>query len=67
MGRARRIRLASGLVLFAYVAFHLANHAAMAVSLAAAEAYAGVMFAFVRLWPVQAVLYAALEIGRAHV
>ncbi len=60
MGRARRIRLASGLVLFAYVAFHLANHAAMAVSLAAAEAYAGVMFAFVRLWPVQAVLYAAL-------
>ncbi|MBL8806459.1 MAG: adenylate/guanylate cyclase domain-containing protein [Rhodospirillales bacterium] len=60
MGRLRRIRLAGGLVLFAYIFFHLANHAAMAISLAAAEAYAAVMFAFVRLWPVQVVLYAAL-------
>ena len=56
----RHLRLASGLVLFTYVAFHLANHATMAVSLAAAEAYAAVMFAFVRLWPVQIVLYGAL-------
>jgi adenylate cyclase len=56
----RQLRLASGLVLFAYVAFHLANHATMAVSLAAAEAYATAMFAFVRLWPVQAALYGAL-------
>jgi adenylate cyclase len=60
MWTTRRVRLASGLVLFVYVAFHLANHAAMAISLAAAEAYAAVMFAFVRLWPVQAVLYGAL-------
>jgi adenylate cyclase len=56
----RQLRLASGLVLFTYIAFHLANHATMAVSLAAAEAYAGVMFAFVRLWPVQILLYGAL-------
>jgi len=56
----RRLRLVSGLVLFTYVAFHLANHATMAVSLAAAEAYAGVMFAIVRLWPVQILLYGAL-------
>ncbi len=56
----RQLRLSSGLVLFTYVAFHLANHATMAVSLAAAETYAAYMFAFVRLWPVQGVLYAAL-------
>jgi len=34
----RQLRLASGLVLFAYVASHLANHAAGIVSLEAAEA-----------------------------
>ncbi len=58
----RQFRLSSGLVLFAYVGFHLLNHATMAASLAAAEAYAGVMFAFVRLWPVQIVLYGALGV-----
>ena len=34
----RRLRLASGLVLFAYLASHLANHAAGLISLDAAEA-----------------------------
>ena len=58
----RQLRLASGLVLFAYVTFHLANHATMAISLAAAERYADVMFAFVRLPPVQLVLYGALAV-----
>ncbi|MBL8831505.1 MAG: 2Fe-2S iron-sulfur cluster binding domain-containing protein [Rhodospirillales bacterium] len=58
----RQLRLSSGLVLFTYVGFHLLNHATMAVSLPAAEAYATVMFAFVRLWPVQAVLYGALAL-----
>ncbi|MBI1245991.1 MAG: 2Fe-2S iron-sulfur cluster binding domain-containing protein [Alphaproteobacteria bacterium] len=60
MWTTRRLRLAGGLVLFVYVGLHLANHAAMAISLAAAEEYARVMFAIVRTWPVQAVLYAAL-------
>jgi len=58
----RQLRLSSGLVLFTYVGFHLLNHATMAISLPAAEAYATVMFAFVRLWPVQAVLYGALAL-----
>ena len=58
----RQLRLASGLVLFAYVSFHLANHATMGISLAAAERYADIMFAFVRLPPVQLVLYGALAV-----
>jgi len=58
----RRVRLASGLLLFAYVAFHLANHAAMGVSLAAAEAYAKHMFAVVHMPPVHAMLYLALGV-----
>lgn len=45
--RPRALRLATGLVLFAYVATHLANHAVGNVSLAAAEA---VRAGFVAFW-----------------
>jgi adenylate cyclase len=44
---ARRVRLASGLVLFAYVTTHLANHALGLVSLDAMEA--GRVY-FLALW-----------------
>lgn len=57
---SRQVRLVSGLVLFVYVAFHLTNHALMNVSLAAAEAYAHVMFEIVRLPPVRGLLYLSL-------
>ena len=56
----REVRLVSGLVLFAYVSTHLANHAAGVVSLQAAEAGRVV---FLALWrnPVSTfVLYGAL-------
>lgn len=57
---SHRVRLASGLVLFVYVAFHLTNHVLMNVSLAAAEAYASAMFAVVALPPVRVLLYCSL-------
>ena len=57
---SRDLRLASGLVLFLYVALHLLNHAAMNVSLAAAEGYAEIMFALVGLPPVRWIIYGAL-------
>jgi len=56
----RHVRLVSGLVLFVYVTLHLANHALMNVSLAAAEAYAFAMFAVVELPPVRIFLYLSL-------
>ena len=57
---ARQVRLASGLALFVYVALHLANHALMNISLAAADAFAHAMFAVVGLPPVRALLYLSL-------
>jgi len=54
------MRLASGVVLFTYVATHLANHAMGLVSLAAADA---VRLAFVAVWrsaPLTLVFYGAL-------
>jgi adenylate cyclase len=56
---ARRLRLASGLVLFAFVATHLLNHAVGLWSLRAAE---DVRLAFVAFWrnlPMTIVLYGA--------
>ena len=56
----RRLRLASGCLLFAYVATHLLNHAAGLVSVAAAEA---VRSGFLALWrspPGTVLLYGAL-------
>src|SRR5262245_39329675 len=58
----RRLRLASGLVLFAYLASHLANHAAGLISLDAAEAARLGFLAFWRSLPASAVLYAAFVV-----
>jgi adenylate cyclase len=58
----RRLRLASGLVLFAYVASHLANHAAGLISLDAAEAGRLGFLAFWRSLPASAVLYTAFVV-----
>jgi adenylate cyclase len=56
----RRARLASGLVLFTYVATHLANHALGLVSLAAMEAGRPWFLALWRSAPGSAVLYGAV-------
>ena len=63
----RRVRLGSGLVLFAYVASHLANHAAGLISLDAAEAARLAYLAFWRSLPATVVLYTAfaLHVGLA--
>lgn len=58
----RRLRLASGLVLFAYLASHLANHAAGLISLDAAEAARHVFLDFWRSVPASAALYAAFVV-----
>jgi adenylate cyclase len=60
--RLRALRLGAGLVLFVYVALHLANHAAMLISLRAAEAFAGPIFAVVRAPPGSLLLYGALAV-----
>jgi adenylate cyclase len=60
--RLRALRLGAGLVLFVYVALHLANHAAMLISLRAAEAIAGPIFAVVRAPPGSLLLYGALAV-----
>jgi adenylate cyclase len=60
--RVRALRLWAGVVLFVYVAAHLANHAAMLVSLKAAESLAHPIFAVVRAPPVSILLYGALAI-----
>ncbi len=56
----RRVRLWSGLVLFAYVVAHLANHAVGNVSLAAMEAVLDAVTAFWRFPPIAWLLYGAL-------
>jgi adenylate cyclase len=56
----RRIRLASGLVLFAYVLSHLLNHAVGLVSLAAMEGARVVFMAAWGSWPGLVLLYGAL-------
>ena len=60
--RLRALRLGAGLVLFVYVATHLANHAAMLISLRAAEAMAHPIFAVLRAPPVSLLLYGALAL-----
>jgi adenylate cyclase len=55
-----RLRLASGLVLFAYVAVHLANHVLGIHSVAAMESAAMAIVGVLHLPPVTALLYAAL-------
>jgi adenylate cyclase len=58
--RPRTLRLASGLILLAYVATHLLNHALGLVSLAAAETGREVFVAFWRSVPATAAFYGAL-------
>jgi len=58
----RNLRLASGVVLFAYVATHLLNHTAGLVSLDAAEAGRAWFLGFWRSLPVGLLLYAAFAV-----
>lgn len=55
-----RLRLASGLVLFAYVSLHLLNHAAGLASIAAMEAGAMWMYHLLQFAPATWTLYGAL-------
>jgi len=58
----RRLRMASGLVLFAYVVTHLVNHSLGIVSIAAMEAMLGWMRALWRSIPGTAAIYGAFLI-----
>ena len=58
----RRLRLASGLILFGYLASHLLNHAAGLISLDAAEAARHVFLAFWRSLAASAALYGAFAV-----
>jgi hypothetical protein len=62
MSPARRLRLATGLVLFAYVTTHLVNHSLGLVSLAAMEAGRGWFLGIWRTLPGTVLLYGALLI-----
>jgi adenylate cyclase len=63
----RRLRLLSGLVMFAYIAIHLINHALGIVSLALAESGLRLEMAFWRSPPITLLLYgsAALHFSLA--
>ncbi|HYZ33041.1 MAG TPA: hypothetical protein VE684_12260, partial [Crenalkalicoccus sp.] len=56
----RRLRLASGLVLFAYLAWHLGNAGLAIVSLGTADAALVTVYPLLTSWPVTGVLLAAL-------
>lgn len=58
----RPLRWSSGLLLWAYVALHLANHALGLVSLDAAEAMRVAVHGLWRTWPGTALLYGALAV-----
>ena len=58
----RVLRLSSGLVLFAYISMHLANHALGLFSLAAAETGLRVAVLVWHSWPGTALLYGAFTI-----
>lgn len=58
----RILRLTSGLVLFAYITMHLANHALGLVSLDAAEAGLRIALVVWHSWPGTALLYGAFAI-----
>jgi adenylate cyclase len=64
---AQRLRLASGLVLFAFAATHFLNHALGLISLDAMLAFDAMRLAVTRSWPGTAILTAALlvHIGMA--
>src|ERR1700741_2918473 len=58
----RRLRLISGLILFAYVVTHFINHGLGIVSIAAMEAMLSVVYPIWSYPPVTFVLYGALVI-----
>jgi adenylate cyclase len=58
----RRLRLISGLILFAYVVTHFINHGLGIVSIAAMEAMLSVVYPFWSYPPVTLVLYGALVV-----
>ena len=58
----RILRLTSGLVLFAYITMHLANHALGLISLDAAEAGLRMALVVWRSWPGTVLLYGAFAI-----
>lgn len=58
----RRLRLASGLVLFAYISLHLINHALGVISLDLAERGLGVAVAVWHSWPGTVLLYGAAAV-----
>jgi adenylate cyclase len=58
----RRLRLQSGIVMFAYIAIHLLNHALGIVSLALAESGLRIEMAFWRSTPATLLLYGAATI-----
>jgi adenylate cyclase len=62
LGSGRTLRLASGTILFAYVATHLLNHAAGLVSLDAAEAGRLWFLGFWRSAPMTVLFYGALAL-----
>lgn len=57
---ARKIRLLSGLILFAFVTSHFLNHSLGNISLAAMEAGREVFLAIWRNWPATILLYGAM-------
>ena len=56
----RKLRLATGLVLFVYVSLHLSNHVAGLWSLEAMEATRAVMHAIWHTWPGAVLLYGSI-------
>ncbi|MCF2522316.1 adenylate/guanylate cyclase domain-containing protein [Bradyrhizobium sp. G127] len=58
----RQVRLASGIVLFSYIASHFINHALGNVSIAAMEDFLNYQMLFWQSWPVLTVFYGAVLI-----
>jgi adenylate cyclase len=58
----RRVRLVTGLTLFAYLLTHYLNHAAGLISLDAMEEGRGLFLSLWRNWPMTLLLYAAIVI-----
>lgn len=62
---SRRVRLASGLVMLAYVTMHLLNHATGLVSLETMERTLDWVAALWALWPMQVLLYGSFVVHYA--
>jgi adenylate cyclase len=58
----RRVRLASGLILFSYLVTHFVNHALCIVSLATADAFKHLVYLVITTWAVTALLLGALVV-----